>query len=187
MFYWKAILYSYCKTAVTCQAFETPGIAMILFQRRAMGSCRGKPGPQEPSHREGSNWPREWRLDVSFSLGSCPPWPSLLSILSMGLDQLDGPGHGCAGTSLLDSWTSTKCTAGLHPGCHQAGLSERNCGARVSWKSLSRGSLTSSLFLAVMTVWVQVHSLIEEMKGEASRQDLVSDIKHWIFQPESSL
>ncbi|KAM9040117.1 uncharacterized protein AAG666_008945 [Megaptera novaeangliae] len=43
--------------------------------------------------REGSNWPREWRLDVSFSLGSCPPWPSLLSILSMGLDQLDGPGH----------------------------------------------------------------------------------------------
>ncbi|KAM9040705.1 uncharacterized protein AAG666_008256 isoform 3-T7 [Megaptera novaeangliae] len=108
MFYWKAILYSYCKTAVTCQAFETPGIAMILFQRRAMGSCRGKPGPQEPSHREGSNWPREWRLDVSFSLGSCPPWPSLLSILSMGLDQLDGPGHGCAGTSLLDSWTSTK-------------------------------------------------------------------------------
>ncbi|KAM9085054.1 uncharacterized protein AAG666_015944 [Megaptera novaeangliae] len=53
------------RTAVTCQAFETPGLSMIVFQRRAMGSCRGKPGPQEPSHREGSNWPREWRLDVT--------------------------------------------------------------------------------------------------------------------------
>lgn len=59
---------------MTCQAFETPGISMILFQRRAMGSCRGKPGPQEPSH-VGPEC-QEFIPFLSYLLGGRTPHPN---------------------------------------------------------------------------------------------------------------
>ena len=62
------------RTAVTCPAFETPGISMILFQRRAVGSCRGKPGPQEPSH-VGPEC-QEFRPFISYLLGGRTPHPN---------------------------------------------------------------------------------------------------------------